>query len=96
MTLMYTEDTQEYCQRAALVGLGGIGKTQFALQFAFELQKRSPGLSVFWVQASSITSFENSYRAIAGELGISGLGEKSDVKALVCTALSKIVPESGS
>lgn len=62
--ILYTEDTEEDCQRTALVGLGGVGKTQIALECAFQLQKILPALSVFWVRASDVISFDNAYRYI--------------------------------
>ncbi|OBT57821.1 hypothetical protein VE04_01878 [Pseudogymnoascus sp. 24MN13] len=90
ITILYTEDTEEDCQRAALVGLGGVGKTQIALQCAFELQLASPTCSVFWVQASDAMSFDNAYRNIGQQLRIPGLDdEKADVKKLVKAQLSQ-------
>ncbi|KFY18110.1 hypothetical protein V492_00135 [Pseudogymnoascus sp. VKM F-4246] len=87
---LHTEDTEEDCQRAALVGLGGVGKTQIALECAFQLQSTSPTCSVFWVQASDATSFDNAYRNIARQLKIPGFeNEKADVKRLVKTRLSQ-------
>jgi tetratricopeptide (TPR) repeat protein len=89
ITILYTEDTEEDCQRAALVGLGGVGKTQIALEFAFQIQKLSPGCSVFWVRASDTTSFESAYRQIGQQLKIPEIDdEKADVKKLVKARLS--------
>jgi hypothetical protein len=89
-TILYTEDTEEDCQRVALVGLGGVGKTQIALEYAFQLQLRSPTCSVFWVRASDTTSFEISFRDIGQRLEIPGLeDDKADVKKLVKTRLSQ-------
>ena len=89
ITILYTEDTEEDCQRAALVGLGGVGKTQIALEIAFQIQELSPQHSVFWVRASDTTSFESAYREIGQQLKIPGLDDdKADVKELVKARLS--------
>src|ERR1700750_3334582 len=48
--LLVTKD----CQKVAISGLGGIGKTQVALQFAFYVKKEYPEFSIFWVQALSM------------------------------------------
>ncbi|KAH7489289.1 hypothetical protein FOMA001_g2301 [Fusarium oxysporum f. sp. matthiolae] len=45
-------------RKAALVGLGGIGKTQIALQLAYWIKEKKPDYSVFWVPALSRASFE--------------------------------------
>jgi hypothetical protein len=89
ITILYTEDTKEDCQRAALVGLGGVGKTQIALEVAFQIQKLSPEYSLFWVRASDMTSFETAYRQIGQQLKIPGFDDdKADVKELVRARLS--------
>jgi CO dehydrogenase nickel-insertion accessory protein CooC1 len=46
------------CQKMAVVGLGGIGKTQVALEFAQSVKKEKPEYSIFWVPALSLESFE--------------------------------------
>ena len=53
------------CQKLALVGLGGVGKIQVALKFAYTVKERRPDYSVFWVPAVSGETFEQSYRDIA-------------------------------
>ncbi|KAI6080516.1 hypothetical protein F4821DRAFT_55383 [Hypoxylon rubiginosum] len=80
---------QDDCQRTALEGLGGIGKTQIALEAAYQVRDKHPDCSVFWVPAVDATSFENAYRDIGCQLGVKGIeDDKADVKMLVKVALS--------
>ncbi|KAG7007031.1 hypothetical protein G7Y79_00012g033670 [Physcia stellaris] len=55
-----------------LCGLGGAGKTQIALEYAFRKREQSPDTSVFWVYASTTTNFEESYKRIATVCNIPG------------------------
>src|SRR5215469_1676873 len=72
------------CQKVAISGLGGIGKTQVALQFAYHVMENCPGFSVFWVQALSMETFERGCMEMARALGIhQGQESKEDVKKLV-------------
>jgi hypothetical protein len=72
------------CQKVAISGLGGIGKTQVTLQFAYSIKKDCPEFSIFWVQALSMETFEQGYIDIARALGIHQRQEnKEDVKLLV-------------
>ncbi|OJJ48680.1 hypothetical protein ASPZODRAFT_140947 [Penicilliopsis zonata CBS 506.65] len=77
------------CQKVALSGLGGIGKTQVALQFAFSVMENYPEFSIFWVQSLSMETFEQGCMGIARALGI-GQGQQNteDVKVLVRQRLS--------
>ncbi len=78
------------CQRVVIEGLGGVGKTQIALEAAFRVRNEFSDCSVFWVPAVDATAFENAYREIGQQLKISGIGEdNADVKLLVKTALSE-------
>lgn len=70
------------CQTVAISGLGGIGKTQVALQFAYSVKEDYPEFSIFWVQAMSMEAFERSCIEIATALGIRQ-ESKDDVKKLV-------------
>ncbi|KAJ0281588.1 hypothetical protein CBS470a_008214 [Colletotrichum nupharicola] len=56
--------------RFALVGMGGFGKSQMAIQFAYQLHDTSPKTSIFWVNASTKATFEESYRSIADVLAL--------------------------
>ncbi|KAH6880031.1 caspase domain-containing protein [Thelonectria olida] len=78
------------CQRIAIEGLGGVGKTQIALEAVFRVRDEYPDCSVFWVPAVDATSFENAYRGIGRQLKVNGIDEaKADVGILVKTALSE-------
>jgi len=72
------------CQKVAISGLGGIGKTQVALQFAYSVKEGYPEFSIFWVQALSTETFEQGYMEMARALGIHMKQEsKEDIKKLV-------------
>ncbi|KAH7125055.1 hypothetical protein B0J13DRAFT_598998 [Dactylonectria estremocensis] len=70
--------------RMALVGMGGFGKSQVAIQFAHHIRDTSPQTSVFWVHASSKPRFEEAYRSIADNLRLPSRNDPSvDVLGLV-------------
>ncbi|KAJ6010642.1 hypothetical protein N7451_002054 [Penicillium sp. IBT 35674x] len=56
--------------KVALFGLGGIGKTQVALQLARWVQAHIPDCSIFWAPALGLESFEQACSQIAKELQI--------------------------
>ncbi|KAF2499145.1 hypothetical protein BU16DRAFT_261331 [Lophium mytilinum] len=75
--------------RAALVGFGGVGKSQLAIEYAFRVQEKSPHTSVFWVYTATAERFEGAYREIADKLDIKGRHQAgTDIKRLVSIALS--------
>ncbi|KAJ4171748.1 hypothetical protein NW754_000325 [Fusarium falciforme] len=82
--------SKDDCQRTALEGLGGVGKTQIALEAACRVRDKYPNCSVFWVPAVDATTFENAYRDIGRLLGVTGIDDDNvDVKTLVKAALSR-------
>ncbi|KAL6902625.1 P-loop containing nucleoside triphosphate hydrolase protein [Trichoderma evansii] len=54
---------------AALWGLGGSGKTQIALDYAYRRSEDNKS-SVFWVHADSKATFIHDYKTIANKIGI--------------------------
>ncbi|KAH9234752.1 hypothetical protein K456DRAFT_36182 [Colletotrichum gloeosporioides 23] len=50
--------------------MGGFSKSQIAIQFAYQLHNTSPKTSIFWVNASTKATFEESYRSIADVLAL--------------------------
>ncbi|KAF5694817.1 ankyrin protein 3 [Fusarium denticulatum] len=66
-------------QRVALVGLGGVGKTQIALQLAHLVKKKEKAdcsYSVIWMPALSMASFEQACTKMISEFGIQRTNEE--------------------
>ncbi|KAF2470933.1 TPR repeat protein [Lindgomyces ingoldianus] len=77
------------CQKVALVGLGGIGKTQIALRLVFSVKEDCPECSVFWMPALSMETFKQACAEIARALGIHQSQEsEEDIRKLVQQRLS--------
>jgi tetratricopeptide (TPR) repeat protein len=74
---------RQECERLAIVGLGGVGKTQVALQFAFWVLKTHPGYSVFWLSALSNTSFDRDYLNIGEKASLRMNSDEEESKRLV-------------
>ncbi|KAF5001982.1 hypothetical protein FDECE_10784 [Fusarium decemcellulare] len=72
--------------RASLYGLGGVGKTQIALAYAYWLQETCPDTSIFWVHASGSERFVEGYAKIAKECRIPGFDESDNDGLLVIKA----------
>ncbi|KAF3074352.1 hypothetical protein CFAM422_003689 [Trichoderma lentiforme] len=74
--LGHTQQTSSTSQAgASLYGLGGTGKTQIALEYAFRLQKTHPAISVFWIHASSASRFRQAFSSIAQKYNIPNYAE---------------------
>jgi tetratricopeptide (TPR) repeat protein len=70
------------CPSVALTGLGGVGKTQVALELAFWTKENKANCSVFWFPALSEAAFEQAYTDIARKLEIRRVDDQ-DVKESV-------------
>ncbi|RMY73350.1 hypothetical protein D0862_14302 [Hortaea werneckii] len=71
-------------KKVALVGIGGVGKSQLAIEFCYRVRERSPEVWTFWVHASSAARFDADIRKLACDAGIPGWNDpKSDAFALV-------------
>ncbi|RAO73453.1 uncharacterized protein BHQ10_009465 [Talaromyces amestolkiae] len=82
--------------RIAIYGLGGVGKTQIALDIAHQTQAKGRGnpeceeYAVLWIQAMNFESVQKSYTEIAGGLKLPGADDQNaDVKTLVKNYLNK-------
>lgn len=66
------------CSKIALMGMGGVGKTQIAIEAAYRVLENPDHAeySIFWVTATSPDAFLQSYRQIAKCLGIWRKGKK--------------------
>lgn len=58
--------------RAALVGLGGVGKSQLAIEFAYRAAEATACKWVFWVHAGTRARIDEGFRAIADAVKIPG------------------------
>ncbi|KAJ4299611.1 hypothetical protein N0V90_004857 [Kalmusia sp. IMI 367209] len=94
LSLIPPAEERDNCQRTAIEGLGGVGKTQIALEVAYRIHELYPTLSVFWVPAVDANSFDNAFREIGQRLNIKGIDDdKANVRALVQAALSQSIEE---
>ncbi|KAH7069948.1 P-loop containing nucleoside triphosphate hydrolase protein, partial [Paraphoma chrysanthemicola] len=70
--------------RVALVGLGGVGKSQLAIEHCYRTAEQSPNTWVFWAHASNAARLEQSFREIADQVKIRGRQDpQADVFKLV-------------
>ena len=76
------------CQRVAIVGLGGIGKTQVALEFAYTVKASWSEYSIFWIPALSMESMEQACVDIARIRAIPPAADNEDIKELVMQYLN--------
>ncbi|KAF2735267.1 hypothetical protein EJ04DRAFT_216254 [Polyplosphaeria fusca] len=86
---MFQQEAPQDHARAALIGLGGVGKSQIAIEYAYRLRASAPDTWVFWVHASNAARFEQAYRDIAAKVELPGRDDpKTDILRLVCSWLS--------
>ncbi|KAM3456411.1 hypothetical protein MY3296_001690 [Beauveria thailandica] len=76
--------------RQALFGMGGFGKSQIAIEIAYDVHDSSPERSVFWIHGASRATFEQSYRSLADKLALPRRHDaETNILALVCDWLQR-------
>jgi tetratricopeptide (TPR) repeat protein len=75
----------------AIVGHGGTGKSQLALEVAHRTRKNKKHCSVFWIDASDKDSLYQSYANVAQKLDVSGWDDdQADMKQLARNCIAEI------
>ena len=59
-------------RKMAITGLGGVGKTQIALEVAYQVRDRKPEFSIFWIPSTSMEMVVQAYMSIGKHLGLQG------------------------
>ncbi|KGO76027.1 Acyl transferase/acyl hydrolase/lysophospholipase [Penicillium italicum] len=77
----------------AIFGLGGIGKTQIALELAYQTRELYPDCAIIWLPAIDMEILQQGYQMVADQLGIGLDDTNKDVKTLIKDHLSK--PSTG-
>ncbi|KFA55131.1 hypothetical protein S40293_08680 [Stachybotrys chartarum IBT 40293] len=80
--ILFVDDRQS----TSLVGLGGIGKTQIALELAHRVKKSRQDYSVIWLPAISLAAFEAACAKLGKECGITSASQ-DDAKETLRTYL---------
>ncbi|KAF9887417.1 hypothetical protein FE257_010272 [Aspergillus nanangensis] len=75
-------------KKLAIFGLGGVGKTQVALELAYRMQDRDAECSIFWIPCTSHEAVQQACIGIAEMVGIQ-LTEPAEAKGCIKTYLSQ-------
>lgn len=76
---------------AAIYGLGGVGKTQIALELAYQIREEYTDSSIFWIPAMDLQSIQKSYLNMANQLGVMAASQEPDeVIKSVCNHLCQV------
>jgi tetratricopeptide (TPR) repeat protein len=76
--------TEHQPAKFAIYGLGGMGKTQIALELAYRVKKTYQDCSVFWAPATSVEILHQAFENIGRQLKIPGIEDgHANVKKLV-------------
>ncbi|KAJ4155923.1 hypothetical protein LMH87_001145 [Akanthomyces muscarius] len=75
--------------RAALVGLGGVGKSQLAIEYSHQTSEKNKDAWLFWVHAGTRARVEEGFRAIADAVKLPDRHKpKADIPQLLHAWLS--------
>ncbi|KAL8841282.1 MAG: hypothetical protein Q9176_003375 [Flavoplaca citrina] len=75
--------------RVAIAGMGGVGKSQIAIEYCYRYKEAKPDAHVFWVYGGSIARFYQAYKRIAQQLDLPGWDDpEGSILELVSSWLS--------
>ncbi|KAM3435587.1 hypothetical protein NHJ13734_005490, partial [Beauveria thailandica] len=84
------EQLRGKASRQALFGMGGFGKSQIAIEIAYDVHDSSPERSVFWIHGASRATLEQSYRSLADKLALPRRhNPETNILGLVCDWLQR-------
>ncbi|KAL8351473.1 hypothetical protein RB598_006316 [Gaeumannomyces tritici] len=76
--------------RVALCGLGGIGKSQLAIELAYRISEQTPDSWIFWIHAATQARAEEGFRDIADTVKLPGRNKPdANIPKLVHSWLSQ-------
>lgn len=76
--------------KVAITGLGGVGKTQLALELIYQIRSEYDDCSIIWIPATTREALEQAYLKVARQLDILGCNDdEANVKKLVQNYLSR-------
>ncbi|GFF37577.1 G. violaceus kinesin [Aspergillus udagawae] len=79
---------QDSPSKIAICGLGGVGKTQIALELAYRMRNQDPECLIFWISCTTYESVEQAYTSIASKLEMTDK-KPAEVKEQVKAYLSQ-------
>jgi hypothetical protein len=79
--------SKDQVRMMAIPGLGGVGRTQIALELAYQVRDKAPECSIFWIPSTSIEMIEQAYMGIGEHLGLQDV-TPANVKMQVDARLS--------